>query len=57
MTKAESSDVDTHEVIESAMQGADGNEDASGLNPDPAVRGEKLQEVQENLAEVSGEQD
>ncbi|WP_085961075.1 hypothetical protein [Deinococcus gobiensis] len=56
MTKGESSDVDNHEVIESAMQGADGNEDASGLNPDPAVREEKLQEVQENLAELSGEQ-
>lgn len=56
MTKGESSDVDNHEVIESAMQGADGNEDASGLNPDPAVREEKLQEVQENLAEISGEQ-
>ena len=56
MTKGESSDVDNHEVIESAMQGADGNEDASGLNPDPAVREEKLQEVQENLADISGEQ-
>ncbi|WP_288405120.1 hypothetical protein [uncultured Deinococcus sp.] len=56
MTKGESSDVDNHEVIESAMQGADGNEDASGLNPDPAVREEKLQEVQENLAELGGEQ-
>ena len=56
MTKGESSDVDNHEVIESAMQGADGNEDASGLNPDPAVREETLQEVQENPAESSGEQ-
>lgn len=56
MTKGESSDVDRQEVIESAMQGADGNEDASGLNPDPAVREEKLREVQENLADVSGEQ-
>ncbi|MFC5848915.1 hypothetical protein [Deinococcus petrolearius] len=56
MTKGENSDVGREEVIESAMQGADGNEDASGLNPDPAVREEKLQEVQENLAEVSGDQ-
>ena len=55
MTKGESSDVDNHEVIESAMQGADGNEDASGLDPDPAVREEKLQEVQENLADLSGD--
>ncbi|CAM3892454.1 lycopene cyclase family protein [Deinococcus frigens] len=52
--EANSGDVDQQEVIEEGMQGAVGNVNADGLAPD-VDREEKLEELRENMAEVSGQ--
>ncbi|OLV18535.1 lycopene cyclase family protein [Deinococcus marmoris] len=53
--EANSGDVDQQEVIEEGMQGAVGNVNADGLAPG-VDREEKLEELRENMAEVSGQQ-
>lgn len=47
----ESGDVNQNEVIEEGMQGADGNVDANGLQPDmtDSEKQQKLEELKENL--------
>ncbi|GGO29161.1 putative carotenoid cyclase [Deinococcus humi] len=52
--EANSGDIDQQEVIEEGMQGATGNVDADGLDPD-VNRQKKLEELRENIAEISGE--
>lgn len=51
MTKPEphAADTDPQDTIEEGMQGADGNADASGLDPH-ADREAKLRELEENLS-------
>lgn len=53
--EANSGDVDQQEVIEEGMQGAVGNVNADGLAPG-VDREQKLEELRENMAEVSGQQ-
>ncbi len=52
--EANSGDIDQQEVIDEGMQGATGNMDADGLAPD-VNRQKKLEELRENVAEISGE--
>ncbi|WP_052195385.1 lycopene cyclase family protein [Deinococcus radiopugnans] len=52
--EANSGDIDQQEVIEEGMQGATGNVNADGLAPD-VNRQKKLEELRENVAEISGE--
>ena len=49
----ESGDVKQNEIIEEGMQGADGNVDANGLQPDMTdqEKQEKLDELKENLGQ------
>ncbi|MBZ9749480.1 hypothetical protein K7W42_01255 [Deinococcus sp. HMF7604] len=59
MTDKTDNDIRTHEdtdqqdVIEDGMQGATGNADANGLDPN-ANLDEKLEELRENLTPISG---
>ncbi|MVN85975.1 hypothetical protein GO986_04275 [Deinococcus sp. HMF7620] len=46
-------DTDQQDVIEDGMQGATGNADANGLDPN-ANLDEKLEELRENLTPISG---
>ncbi|MDV6375816.1 lycopene cyclase family protein [Deinococcus arenicola] len=52
--EANSGDIDQQEVIEEGMQGAVGNVNAAGLAPG-VDREEKLEELRENMAEVTGQ--
>ena len=47
-------DLNQTETIESGMQGATGNADANGLDPDVEL-GERVEELRENLRPLTGQ--